>query len=332
MDLYELAVGPLLWVVFLIFTLGVIVRLSFFIYEIIKSTHRERDRAGYLFYTVGRFFLPFHKGVIKRPAYALPRYLFHICLFVVPVWLTGHIVLLEESRLGWSWSSMPDWLADWMTLLLLGLTACFLIRRLAVTETRLGSSNSDYFLIILTALPFMTGYFQTNGTLDSIAFLGDHMPTIHALSGEAILLVAVFLFYRARLSAEKCTGCAACEVACPTGTLTFRDQDKQRIFSYNHYQCICCGGCVNVCPEDAAELRHEIGFGRFFQVVTQRQIRSVELRVCEKCRARFAPEPQLKKISQQIAEYHTNLCPRCRVTRYVDIVKRTSHGARFHKV
>jgi len=312
MDFGSFVEGPLLWIVFLIFIIGIITRVAFFFYEIIKSGRDKDFRWRYILATFGRSLLPFYNAVTKKPIYAAFRYIFHVCLIVVPIWLSGHIALWEESRFEWGWTALPGAWADWMSLLFLGLAACFLIKRIILTDIRLTSSKSDYFLIVITALPFMTGYFLTHGSLDSIPFLGDNMMTIHVLSGEAMIIAAVFLFYRTRLNVKKCTGCAACELSCPTGTLESNDEGKLRIFTYSHYQCICCGACVNTCPEEAAELRHEISLGRFFQIVPKQEIRSVELKACERCGALFAPEPHLDKISQMITDDYLCFCPGCR--------------------
>jgi len=245
-------------------------------------------------------------------------------MLIVPIWFSGHIVLWSESRFEWEWVELPDAWADWMTLVLLGLATYFLIRRIIIPEIRLNSSKSDYILIIITALPFMTGYFLTHGTLDSISFLGDNMGVIHMLSGEAMILMAVFLFCRTRLNIKKCVGCAACELSCPTGTLESNDNGKHRIFTYSHYQCICCGACVNTCPEDAAELRHEISAKRLVQVLLKQEIRSIELQACERCGALFAPEPQMEKIGLTFAHDYTKFCPNCRKANIGDMLHQLS--------
>jgi len=318
MDFSSFIEGPLLWIVFLVFIIGVIARIVFFFFEIIKSSRDKDYRLRYSLATFGRSLLPFHNAVIKKPIYAIVRYIFHICLIVVPVWLSGHIALWEESRFELSWRSLPDAWADWMTLLLLGLVIYFLIRRITAKDIRFNSSISDYVIILLTALPFVTGYFLTHGSLDSIAFLENNMWTIHIVSGEAMILMAVFLFCRTRLNTQKCTGCAACELNCPTGALESKDEGKLRIFTYSHYQCICCGACVNTCPEEAAELRHEISLKRFFQIVPKQEIRSVKLTACERCGALFAPEPQLDKIGQTFTHEYLRFCPRCRMVNIGD--------------
>jgi NAD-dependent dihydropyrimidine dehydrogenase PreA subunit/nitrate reductase gamma subunit len=319
MDFGSFLEGPLLWIVFLILIVGVLARLVIFFVEIIKNSSGNEFRLGYNLAILGRFFAPFHMAIPKRPLYAALRYIFHICMIVVPIWFSGHIMLWSFSRFEWEWNALPDIWVDWMTIILLGLAAYFLIRRIVFKDIRLSSSISDYVLIILTALPFITGYSLTHGFLEGVPFLGDNMWSIHVLSGEAMMLMVVFLFCRTMLNASRCTGCAACEINCPTGTLESSDEGKLRTFIYSHYQCICCGSCVSVCPEDASELRHEISLRRFFQIATKHEIRSVELKECERCGAFFAPEPQIDKVSQTITADYLRFCPACRKTNLKDI-------------
>jgi len=313
MDFYSIVEGPLLWIVSLVFLAGLLIRLSFFLYSIIISNSRNEEKEQICTVsTLGRFFLPLHKASTKKPIYTALRYIFHGCLFVVPIWLSGHIVLWSESRFEWDWAALPDAWADWMTLILLALAAYFLLRRLISTNIRRNSSILDILLIIITALPFLTGYFLTHGTLESITFLGDNMVIIHMLSGQLMILMALFLFYKPRLDTKSCTGCASCVQNCPTETLVANDKGNLRIFSYAHFQCICCGSCVSVCPEDAAELRHEINAKRFLQVFSRREIRSVELEACERCGAYFAPEPQMGQIVLIFDSDCIKCCPNCR--------------------
>ena len=320
MDVYFFVGGPLLWVAILLFVAGILTRLAFFFSAIIKNGGDNDASWRYYPEIFGRFFLPFHKAVVKRPIYATLRYLFHICLITVPIWLSGHIVLWSESRFEWEWAALPDAWADWMTLFVIGLTVYFLLRRVLVPALRLDSSISDYFVIVITALAFVTGYFLTHGSLDFIPILGDNMVVIHMLSGEAMVIMVVFLFCRTRLHAEKCIGCAACELSCLTGTIESKDEKNQRILNYSYYQCICCGACVNTCPEEAAQLRHEIGLGSFFQVLSKQEIRSVALKACERCGAFFAPEPQLDKIGQTFTHDYMGFCPKCRKVNTGDVL------------
>jgi len=324
MDLENLVEGPLLWIVFLVLIIAVLARLSFFLLKIVRDADTEQPGRSSKAAMFGRFFFPFHKGVGKRPLYALLRYGFHGCLFVVPIWLGGHVALWAESRFEWEWASLPDTWADRLTVAVMIIAAYLVIRRVAWPGLRTESSLSDYLILFFAALPFFTGYFLTHGTLDGLPLVAEHMRLIHVLSAQVMMVMAAFLFCRTRLDPAKCTGCASCELSCPTGTLESRDEGKFRVFSYSHYQCICCGACVNTCPEDAAELRHEFSLRRFFQVVPKQEIRSVELKECRKCGALFVPEPLFDKINRTFADDYLVFCPDCRKVNLADLYKQMS--------
>ncbi|HOP47578.1 MAG TPA: 4Fe-4S binding protein [Desulfobacteraceae bacterium] len=326
MDFYTFVEEPLLWAVFIILAVAIFCRLSFFFYSIIKSARHKDSQFGYIATISVRSLAPYHKGTLKMPLYAALRYIFHVCLVVVPIWLSGHISLWEDSRLEISWTEIPDELADWMTIVLIGLAIWFIIRRFLFKEIRAKSSARDYTIILITALPFLTGYFLTHGTIDSIPFFGENITLIHMLTGEAMILMAAFLFCRTRMNTEKCVGCASCEIQCPTGTLETKDDItlKQRIFTYSHYQCICCGECVKTCPEDAAELRHEVSIRRFFQTGKKQEIRAVDLKACERCGALFAPVPQMEKVGKTFENDYLRFCPICRKANIGDYIKTLS--------
>ncbi|MCP4667465.1 MAG: nitrate reductase [Deltaproteobacteria bacterium] len=194
MDFFSFVEGPLLWVAFITFIAGSLFRVALFL-----SISRKKDkiiyqhfRWKYVFATFGRWLLPLNRDVSKNPVFTILAYVFHICLVIVPIWLSGHITLWEESRFEWSWTSIPDDLADWMTLIFLGIALFFLIRRIFSADIRLISTFSDYLLLVVTALPFLSGYFLTHGTLDHVAFLGDNMQLIHMLTGELMLILIPF--------------------------------------------------------------------------------------------------------------------------------------------
>ena len=312
--------GPLLRFVFAVISIGIATRFAFFLTAIVASAKNRDSGLKYVLVSLGRSLLPFHMGVKKRPVYALLRYVFHSCLFVVPIFLFGHIVLWEESRFEWGWTPLPDIWADRLTVLVLILCLTFLLRRIVVPEVRRLSSLSDSLFIFVVSLPFLTGYLESHGMPGSLPLLQENMWTLHVLSGEVILMTALFLFCRARLTEAKCTGCAACVLNCPTGTLETTDKGADRIFHYSHYQCICCASCVGSCPEDAAELRHEVSLRKILPKPAKLEIRSVRLEACEKCSALFVPEPQLREILTTITDDYPRLCPQCRKIGFSNIV------------
>jgi len=314
MDIVYFIEEPLLKFVFYVFAIGISLRFGFFLVSIFINSFKQKKNGLYLISVFGRFFIPLHRLILKKPVYSLLRYAFHACLVIVPVWFSGHIMLWEESSLEWYWTPIPDEVADAMTLILIGMALLLFFRRIIIPKIRKRSSAFDYIFILMASLPFISGYFLTHGTLESISFFEENIWTIHVLSAEIFLLSAVFLFCRTRLNTDKCVACASCAISCPTGTLEAQDTGSERVFNYSAYQCICCGSCVKTCPEDAAELRHEINPLKYFLFFNKQRIRIEKLFLCQQCGSPFAPEPQIEKVSMQVANDNVRLCPVCRKT------------------
>jgi ferredoxin len=318
MDIASIVEGPLLEVVFILFALGLLVRAILFLTSVFRSDKSRKMKWRHILPTILGSLLPLHRTFVKKPIYTTIRTLFHICLFVVPLFFYGHIVLWESSWLELSWTSIPDVLADWMSILFIGLSLFFLLRRILVSDLRKISGLADYLLLLIGATTFLSGYFLTHGTLDHIPFFLDHLQTLHIFIGEVMILMVIFLFLASYLDKKKCTGCAACESSCPTGTLEYRDQGNTRTFSHSHYLCISCGACIGVCPEDAARLKHNISLKRLFQLRYRLPIRTVELQACQSCGTLFAPEMQLDRIARLIRDDYVFQCSRCKMVNTAD--------------
>jgi len=313
MELINFIAGPLLKVTLLLVLSGILLRLAFFSYAIIRSKSRIRDGSWWYAIAAGvRSFFPYHKAAMKKPVYALSRYIFHFGLLIVFIWGGGHIILWDFTGFKWSWTPLPDVWTDSITLCILIFIVFFLVRRIVAPGIRNKSSIGDFFLIAIVVLPCVTGYMAYHQWFDYKNTL-----ILHMISGEAMLIVSVFLFCSTRLATDKCTGCSACTLKCPTGTLNAKENGNDRVFMYSHYQCISCGECVYVCPEKAAALRHEINFKRLFQLTGERIIRTVELTACARCGCLYGTQLQLQKIEQLIDITKDNAsilkhCDRCR--------------------
>jgi hypothetical protein len=81
---------------------------------------------------------------------------------------------------------------------------------------------------------------------------------------------------------------------------------------------------VNACPEEAAELRHEISLKGLYNVLTKQEIRSVELESCQRCGALFVPEPLEEKIHKSITDEYLAFCPDCRKRNIGEYLKKIS--------
>ena len=314
--------GPAAVLVLCIFCTGLAVRLITFLSHIIQSRPSGRKHGhkswNHVLRMTGAACLPFQKAFVSQPAYTLLRYVFHACLFLVPLYESGHVILLQV-KFGWyGWPSLPGMIIKIMTFFTIGAGLFFICRRVADSRVRHTSSITDFVIIMVSMAPFITGYLYANHPMNNFHISADTLLLLHVVSGETMLIMAVFLFIRTRLVDEKCVGCASCSTSCPTGTLEIQETGDKRFFFYSHYQCICCGNCVMVCPEKAAALRHQIGLNYFFSFSGKQKIREKKMIRCRGCNVLFAPYLQIEKIENQIEAAGVqlpqtlNYCSRCK--------------------
>jgi NADH-quinone oxidoreductase subunit I len=67
---------------------------------------------------------------------------------------------------------------------------------------------------------------------------------------------------------HKCTGCRACEKACPDYVIRLditTNEDRSKVIDLWHYElgaCMMCGLCVEACPFSAIEMSHDYELAR----------------------------------------------------------------------
>jgi nitrate reductase gamma subunit len=121
-----------------------------------------------------------------HPLLTIVTFSFHICLILAPVFLLSHIILWDES---WSisWWSIPERLADFMTLVVIAGCIFFLVRRLKLPEVRFVTSASDYIILALVVAPFITGFLAYHQVFAYRVVL-----ILHILTGEIMLIAIPF--------------------------------------------------------------------------------------------------------------------------------------------
>ncbi len=189
--MYELVTGPLAWIAFGIFIIGLLYRLVWYIrglnWQLDRVTYSENVAYGIkgalrsIFY----WLLPFGTHSWRfYPGFTILVFVFHICLLATPVFLTGHNVLLLE-RWGISLPSLPEGLTDLMTVAVMVAALFIVLRRIALPEVRNLTKPNDFLVLGITVAPFLTGflaYHQVGGY--------DFWIVAHVLCGE-IMLVAI---------------------------------------------------------------------------------------------------------------------------------------------
>ncbi|HIC90802.1 MAG TPA: nitrate reductase [Syntrophaceae bacterium] len=205
--MYEFVRGPLLWVTFIIFGVGMIYRIVSLI-----SLSLKKDKVVYNHFSFGwalrsilHWLLPLNQTVKQYPGYTIVAFTFHICLLVVPIFLLAHNILWYES---WkiSWWTISDTLADYMTLIMIAAALFLIVRRMVLPYVRIITAPIDYLLLIVAALPFVTGYFAYHQWINYKVML-----IIHILCGELMLILIpftklahmiLFFFTRAHIGSE----------------------------------------------------------------------------------------------------------------------------------
>ena len=209
--MYEIVSGPLVWIAFIGFFGGLLYQL------ITKYQLAKKERVvlptmspKFGLRSLLHWIFPFAGASTRmRPFFTLISFAFHVCLLVTPLFLMGHAVLWQQS-FGVRWWSLPEGVADVMTLVVIFGCLFFMIRRLVRPEVRNVSYASDFVLILLVVAPFLTGFIAHQQWLPY-----QTMITIHVVTGVVWLLAIPwtrlvhmlwFVFTRAFMGSAYCAG------------------------------------------------------------------------------------------------------------------------------
>lgn len=191
--MYQFVTGPLAWLSFGIFFIGLIVRAVWYV----KGLNWQMDRVSYSVNTsygikgairsIFFWLLPFGTRSWRfYPGFTIMVFVFHICLLFTPVFLMGHNVLLKE-RWGFSLPTLPEGLADIMTVAVIIAAVFIVVRRIALPEVRIITKPYDFLILVIAVAPFITGFLAYH-QVGSYSF----WLIIHILSGEVMLVAIPF--------------------------------------------------------------------------------------------------------------------------------------------
>ena len=186
--MYEFVSGPMVWIAFIIFVAGSLYR----IFYMLQGAKKDKIVFPHMSLKHGiasliHWMIPFNSRYMRqRPIFTIISFAFHICLVVTPIFLLAHLVLLDES---WniSWFNIPDGVADWMTIVVIVGCIFFLYRRLTDPVVKNVTDTSDYLLLAITALPFITGFIAYHQWFDNRT-----MVILHMLAGQTMLIAIPF--------------------------------------------------------------------------------------------------------------------------------------------
>ena len=116
-------------------------------------------------------------------------FLFHVGAVLVPLFLADH-VRMWEMFLGVSLPSLGRNAADVMTLLTLGCVVVLLSYRVVIRRSRELSRPSDYVLLVMILVPFLSGYLAAHPGVNPLPW--QTMMLIHVLSADVLMFVVPF--------------------------------------------------------------------------------------------------------------------------------------------
>ena len=188
----EFGRGPLFRFCFSLMVLGLARIVILTIIGMVEALKRNDDKILNWKELIGKtisWLFPITRLLRKRPAYSLVSLLFHVGLILVPLFLIAHVLLWEKS-FGFAWFSLPQSIADYLTLIVIigGLT--LFLMRVLYRPARAISRKQDYFWPLLLVIPFLTGYLCVNGSISPIQY--QWMMLIHIFSGNLIMLMIPF--------------------------------------------------------------------------------------------------------------------------------------------
>lgn len=187
--LYDFVTGPLMWITAVLFIGGSIYRLVSYYLEAQKKDPfvLEYWSWTHVWRSFSHWFNPM--GTVRwrtKPVLTGATFVFHICVMLVPLFLTGHSVLLEQWT-GIGWPSLPAGVSDLFTVVVIAVCGYFLYRRITDATALYVTDFTDYFVLGVIFMTFFTGFLAYHNVGDSL-----FMTTLHFLCGQAFLIMIPF--------------------------------------------------------------------------------------------------------------------------------------------
>lgn len=190
-SLLEFARGPGFAVSFLVMTLGLARHVVLQLYELISSKGERikgakwrkivSDSLSWLF--------PIRHLVHGTILMSLMSFVFHVGVILVPLFLADHIILWERF-FGVDLPELSPTLADLFTLLTIGAILGLFGYRVLTLRTRVMSRASDYLILGMVLLPFITGYLAAHPRINPFSW--QSVMLVHLLSAEVLMIIVPF--------------------------------------------------------------------------------------------------------------------------------------------
>jgi nitrate reductase gamma subunit len=191
--MYDFVTGPLAWLAFSVFIVGVIARVVLYIRGLDWKLDRVTYTVNVLYGIKGalrsifQWLFPFGTHSWRfYPFMTILVFAFHIGVLFTPVFLIAHNLMMWE-RWGIRLWTLPEPVADFLTLNVMICAVFLVLRRIALAEVRILTTAYDYLVLSIAVAPFFTGYMAHLQLADYRLWL-----ILHILSGEIMLMAIPF--------------------------------------------------------------------------------------------------------------------------------------------
>jgi nitrate reductase gamma subunit len=194
-NLIHIIQGPLVWISFVVCAFGLIFQTYRFSMMLKNNTNAqpipEKERPVLKPETKWESFwrkLAFLKLTVigSNPLLVTVSLIFHVCIFVTPLFVLAHNILLENF-FGFGLFSFSPATSHTMTGIVLACGLFFLLRRLMIRRVRAITTLFDYMLLFLVMAPFLTGFMAHEKLFDY-----NLIVLLHILSCEVLLILIPF--------------------------------------------------------------------------------------------------------------------------------------------
>jgi nitrate reductase gamma subunit len=168
--------------------LGLARHIGLTLWEIHRVWRRAGDKnlpCRQILWSTLQWFFPIGK-IRQNPLFSATSILFHAAILIVPLFLAGHIELWHQSA-GLSWPSIPNTIADVLTVAAILTAIALVIERLSAKPTRALSRFGDYALPAIIAVPFVSGFMVLHPAFNPFSYSG--ILFIHVMSANLIMVL-----------------------------------------------------------------------------------------------------------------------------------------------
>jgi nitrate reductase gamma subunit len=189
--MYDFLTGFMFWLAISVCLIGMLVRIVLYFrglnWQLDRVAYKAYPSAGFkgAFISIYKWLLPFGtRGWRKQPFMTILFFGFHIGAILLPLFLIAHNLFLKEVA-GFSLFSLNQHIADILTWVTIICGLLIILRRIALPEVRILTTNYDYLILFISLAPFVTGLIARY-ELGNYSF----WLTLHIFFGE-ILLIAI---------------------------------------------------------------------------------------------------------------------------------------------